>query len=310
FPNAFLTGTYSSGGIAQYLTNRSSTTVDCIRFYDGDPTDGNVTTPTLNGTKGWVNFMPPLSRGAFSIAGVPEAQYYLVGARMIYPFKDRLLFFGPVIQTSSAVSQIYLQDTVIYSQNGMPYYTASFTGDPSLANIVFFPILVPTNKTAAPNAFWEDQTGFGGFQSAAVDQPLLTISPNKDVILTGFNTLEAKLIYTGNDIDPFKFYLINSELGSGSTFSVINMDHAVMTRGSRGYIMTNQEQAVRFDLDIPDQVFQIRLTNNGPERVTAHRDYVNEWVYFTYTSNQRIYKFPNQTLQYNYRDNSWSIFNE
>ncbi len=310
FPNAYLTGTYSTGGIAQYLTNRSDATIDCLRFYDGDPTNGSVTLPVLNGTKGWVNFAPPLSREVYSIAQTPEAQYYLVGARMIYPFKDRLVFFGPVIQTSAAGSQIYLQDTIIYSENGTPYYTASFTGDPSLANTVFTPILVPTNRVATPTAFWEDQTGFGGFKSAAIDQPLITISPNKDVIICGFNTRQAKIVYTGNDIDPFEFYLINSELGSGSTFSVINMDDRVLSRGSRGYIMTNQEEAVRYDLDIPDQVFQIRLTNNGPERFTAHRDYVNEWVYMTYTSNQRIYKYPNQTLQYNYRDGSWAIFNE
>lgn len=324
FPNAYLTGTYASGGIAQYLTNRSDVTKDCLRWYDGDPTNGNITTPALTGTKGWVNFAPPLSRENFSIAQTPAAQYYLVGARMILPFKDRILFFGPVIQTSAAGSQIYLQDTVIFSQNGTPFYTASFTGDPSLATTTFTPILVPDNQTATPNAYWEDQTGFGGFQSAAVDQPLLTVTPNKDVILCGFNTLQSKLVYTENDLDPFKFYLINSELGSGSTFSSIDMSgvsiaipssnlvmsNSVMTRGSRGYILTNQENALRSDLDIPDQVYQIRLTNNGPERFTAHRDYVNEWNYLTYTSNQRIYKFPNQTLQYNYRDSSWAIFNE
>src|SRR5258708_14845150 len=88
------------------------------------------------------------------------------------------------------------------------------------------------------------------------------------------------------------------------------MDAVALTRGSRGLIQTNQEQAVRFDLDIIDEVFEIRLTQNGPERVTAHRDYVNEWIYFTYTSDQTINKFPNQTLLYNYRDNSWAIFNE
>jgi len=61
FPNAFLTGTYSSGGIAQYLTNRENATLDGIRWYDGDPTDGNPTNPSLTGNKGWVNFSPPLS---------------------------------------------------------------------------------------------------------------------------------------------------------------------------------------------------------------------------------------------------------
>ncbi len=311
FPNANLTGTYSSGGIAQYLTSRADTTIDCLRFYDGDPTNGNITTPVLNGLNGWVNFAPPLSRQVYSIADNPQQQYYLVGARMILDFKDRLVFFGPVIQTSAAGSQVYLQDTVIYSQNGTPYYTASFNGDPSLATTVFNPILTPVNQTATPNAYWEDLTGFGGFQSAGVDYPLATATKNKDVVLCGFDTtVQAKLVYTSNDIDPFKFYLIDSELGDSSTFSAININAGKLSMGNRGFLFTNQESCTRFDNEIPDNIFQVRLSNNGTERVCAHRDFVNKWIYFTYTSNQRNYIFPNQTLQYNYEDKSWAIFNE
>lgn len=310
FPTATLGGAYTSGGIAQYLTNRSDTTKDCIRWYDGDPTNGNATTPTLNGQLGWVNFCPPLSRLPFSVSDLPAAQYYLVGARVIFPFKDRLLFFGPVIQTSSSNSQVYLKDTVIYSQNGTPYYTSSFTGDPSLASTVFDPILVPSNQTATPFAFWEDQTGFGGFIQAGIDEEITTVSSNEDVLIVGFNRLQTRLVYSGNDIIPFNFFVINSELGSGSTFSAINTDKGVISRGSRGFIITGQTECRRIDLEIPDEVFQMRLTNNGQERVCAQRDFINEWIYFTYPVNQINYKFPTQTLQYNYRDDSWAIFRE
>ena len=310
FPNANIPNDTYQSGILQYLTNRSDVTKDCLRWYDGDPTNGSATAPVLNGNKGWVNFAPPISKAAFSIADLPEAQYYLVGARMIWQFKDRIIFFAPVVQTSSANSQIYLQDTIIYSQNGTPYYTSTFTADPSLASTVFFPVLVPVNQTGAANAYFSDQTGFGGFLTAGVDQEILTLGQNEDALIVGFTRLQTRLIYSGNDIVPFNFFIINSELGSGSTFSGVTLDKGVMTRGSRGYIITSQTESRRFDLDIPDQVFQINLTNNGTERVTAQRDYVNEWIYFTYPSNMVDYVFPNQTLQYNYRDATWAIFNE
>ncbi len=317
FPNATL-ATNGTGGIAQYLTNRSDTTLDGIRWYDGDPTNGNATTPILNGMKGWVNFAPPLSEAAYSIADTPAAIYYLVGARIILPFKDRLLFIGPVIQTSAVgATPIYLQDTIIYSQNGTPYYTASYTNTPNAAidtptssTNVFNPLLVPVNQTATSTAYFEDVTGFGGFVEAGIDQPILTASSNADVLILGFDRLQVKLVYTGNDVVPFNLFQINSELGSSSTFSVINMDEGVLTRGNRGYIITNQSMAKRIDLDIPDEVFQMSLVNNGAERVTAQRDFISEWVYFTYPADQVSYKFPNQTLQYNYRDNSWAIFYE
>ena len=315
FPNATLAGAYTSGGIAQYLTSRSDTTKDCIRWFDGDPTGGPTSPTTFQTGKGWVNFMPPLSKEAYSIADLPPAIYYLVGAKMIVPFKDRLIFLGPVVQTSAAGSQVYLQDTVIYSQNGTPYYTASFTGDPSLATTInsMVPLLVPVNQTASPTAWWEDQTGFGGFLTAGVNDAITTSSFNEDVVLIGFTGFQTRFVYSGNDIVPFNFYSINSELGSASTFSSINMDKGVITKGSKGYILTSQVGAERIDVEIPDQVFEVRLNDNGNERVCAQRDFLNEWLYFTYPSNNRDqpnHIFPNQTLFYNYRDNSYAIFNE
>jgi hypothetical protein len=314
FPNATI-ATNGTGGIAQYLTNRSDITKDCLRWYDGDPTNGSVTAPILNGNLGWVNFCPPLSKDIFSIADLPPLQYYLVGAKMIVPFKDRLLFIGAVVQASNG-SPIYLQDTIVYSQNGTPYYTVSFTGDASLATTVQHPILVPTNQTATASAYWEDQTGFGGSFSAGLDEPINTASTNEDALILGFSTIQTRFIYTGNDLIPFNLFLINSELGSSSTFSAINLDRGVMSRGSRGLIITSQVDCKRFDLDIPDQVFQMQLLFTGTERITAQRDFINEWIYFSYLKNNPSvpqaseYKFPNQTLFYNYRDHSWSIFNE
>ena len=318
FPFATIADEVYTLGLIQYLTNRSNTTIDCLRWYDGDQTNGSATNPVFNGRLGWVNFAPPLSQFSYSISKLPQAQYYLVGARLIFPFKGRLLFFGPIVQTSTPNSQVYLQDTIIFSQNGTPYYTASYTNEPIVtndtptsANIIFNPLLVPINQTATSPSWFEDQTGFGGFYSPGIDLPILTVSPNEDALIVGFfNTFQTKLVYSGNDIQPFDLFIVNSELGSASTFSTINLDKGVLTRGGRGFVITNQTGAQRFDLLIPDQVFQINTSNNGNERFCSQRDFVNEWVYFTYTSNQWSSIFPNQTLLFNYRDDSWATFNE
>lgn len=313
FPYAILGGAYTSGGIAQYLTNRSDPTKDCIRWYDGDPTNGSILAPGFALGKGWVNFMPPLSEFGFSVGDTPAAQYYLVGAKMLVSFKDRLVALGPVIQTSAAGSQIYLEDTIIYSQNGTPFYTASFTGDPISAATVFTPILVPVNQVASAPAWFEDQTGFGGFIDSGLDETLSTCGSNEDALILGFEITNVRMIYSGNDIVPFNLFAINSELGATSTFSIINMDQGVLTRGDRGYTITSQTASQRIDLDNPDKVFEINNKNNGTERFTAYRDFINEWVYFSYPpndENETIYRFPTETFLYNYRDNSWAIFKE
>jgi hypothetical protein len=313
FPNANIGAAGLTPGILQYLTNRSNVNKDCIRWYDGDPTNGNSVTPGFVNGKGWVNFMPPVSQSPFTIADTPARQYYLVGCRMIFPFKDRLLFIGPVIQASTG-NPIYLQDTVIYSQNGTPYYTCSFDGTATNAatsvTTSFTPILVPENQTATAPAYFSDSTGFGGFVTAGIQQDINTAASNQDVIIMGFDNTQTRFVYTGDDILPFAFYLINSEYGSSSTFSAINMDEGVLTRGDKGYVMTTQTSCGRFDLDIPDDVFQVRLKDNGVERFCAQRDFINEWIYFTFPSNNVNYKYPNQTLQYNYRDKSWATFYE
>lgn len=317
FPSSTLGGAYTSGGIAQYLTRQSDPTKDCIRFYDGDPTNGNITTPTLNGVHGWVNFMPPLMQSPNTISNLPPAIYYLVGAKMIISFKNRLLFLGVIVQNKGG-TPILLQDTVVYSEDGTPYYTASYTYTDIRVPLTAAPntytnLLVPDNQTAFPPAFFSDSIGFGGFIMSGLDEPIQTAASNEDAIIIGFPSAQTRFIFTGNDITPFDFYLINSELGSSSTFSSINMDRGVITRGSRGYIITSQTECRRIDLDNPDQVFQIRLTNNGPERFCSQRDFINEWIYFTYPGNQspatkQIY--PTETFQYNYRDESWAIFYE
>ena len=257
FPSADIGAGPYTPGIIQYLTNRSSTTQDCLRWYDGDPTNGNATTPGFTPGLGWVNFAPPLSQMSYPIADSPSAVYYLVGARMIVPFKDRLLFIGPVIQTSGANSQIYLQDTVIYSQNGTPYYTASFSGN-IFAPTMISPLLVPLNQTATANAYWEDQTGFGGFATVGLDKPITTASPNEDVIILGMdNNAQIRMVYTGNDLLPFNFFIINSELGSLGTISTINMDKGVITRGNRGFIITSQTGARELTYLFPMRILKL-----------------------------------------------------
>ncbi len=321
-PDATLAGAggATTKGIVQYLTNRSDTTRDCIRWYDGDPTNGSIITPGFTPGRGWVNFMPPLSQNAFSVGDAPAAIYYLVGAKLLIAFKDRLVIFGPVIQTSSAGSQIYLADTVLYSQNGTPFYTASFTNTPNAAldtptsaTNVFTPILVPINQIATAPAWFEDQIGFGGFIDSGLDEAINTLGSNEDALILGFETNQVRMISTGDDVIPFNLYVINSELGATSTFSAVNMDQGVITRGNRGYTITSQTASQRIDLDNPDQVFEISNLNNGTERFCSQRDFINEWIYFTYPSNQKLetqYRFPTETFQYNHRDNTWAIFKE
>jgi hypothetical protein len=284
--------TVSSTGIVQLLTN-TIVGQDGIKWYDGDPTNGTGI-PTGSGL-GWVNFAPPLTATNVSIGSLPSGLYYLVGALGIVPFKDRLLFFAPWVQTSTT-GPFQLQDTVLWSWNGTPYYNSE----------------VPLNQTFDATAYYVDQTGKGGYISSGTDQPISTISNNEDVLLVGFggSGRKTRFVYTSDDINPFLFFSINAELPSTSTFSSVTLDKGAIDIGSYGICITDQQSAQRVDVQIPDNVFQIKIANNGANRVNAIRDFFKEWIYFSYPTNNSPWVYPTNTFLFNYRDNTWGILYE
>jgi hypothetical protein len=284
--------TVSGTGIAQLLTN-SIVGQDGIRWYDGDPTAGTGL-PTTKAF-GWVNFSPALTSTNVSINNImPAGLYYLTGAVAILPFKDRILFFGPTIQTSTGPPvTLPLQDTVIWSWNGTPYYG-----------------IAPAGEGMDDTAFYIDESGKGGYLSAGIAQPIVTVSNNEDVLLIGFSSRAARFVYTSNDLSPFLFYSINSELGDTATFSGITLDKGAITIGSYGLFATTQVSKERIDLQIPDTIFSIKSLSNGVQRVNAVRDFYREWLYFNYPIVSSAWRFPTQTLLYNYRDETWAVLYE
>jgi len=284
--------TVSGTGVAQLLTNTVAGQ-DGIKWYDGDPT-ATTGIPAATGL-GWVNFSPPLTATSTIIDTAPSALYYLVGAQFIVPFKDRLLFFSPWIQTSSG-NPIQLQDTVIWSWNGTPYYTTP----------------VPSGQTANIKAYYIDQAGLGGFVSVGTSKPILSVGINEDALIVGFGAsgLKTRFVYTGNDLNPFLFFAINSEYPSTSPLSSVSFDNGMLDVGTYGICLTDQQSSKRIDTQIPDQIFNLQNSNNGTLRVNSIRDFYKEWVYIAYPVNTSVSKFPTQTFLFNYRDNTWAILYE
>lgn len=277
-------GAYTSGGIVQLMTRSSSTTNDGIRWYDGNP----VASPTL----GWVNFAPPLDNRA------DNTTRYLVGCKMIVPFKGRILFFGVYTATSAQIlanNFIFNPNQLAYSWDGTAYYS-----EPK-----------PDNQTVNSSAYWQNIVGRGGFLNAPIAQEVVCVEDNEDVLICHYETKPLKLIFSGDDSFPFYYQTISSELGAMATFSSVSLDRGVLAMGEYGLSFTTQNSAERADVVIPDVIFNINRLNNGEERIDAFRDFRNELIYFTYPADERPnWVFPNRTLVFNYRDGCYSIFEE
>jgi hypothetical protein len=288
-------GAYASGFVV--LLNRKAvstgtstvTAGDAIKWYDG-PGSGT----------GWVNFLPPLN------AATP--QRVLRGSLMLLAYKDRLLALN-TYESSGNAAAINYQNRARFCQVGTPFFTEDNAATP-------VEYLLPANQSANYDAWFDATPGKGGFIDAPTNEAIVSAEFVKDTLIVYFERSTWQLVYTGNDVLPFVFQKINTELGCESTFSQVPFDKGVFGVGNYGIITTDSVNVVRIDQKIPDEVFQINNSNNGVKRVHGIRDYTAQLVYWTIPTpsdedgevSAYSLTYPNQVLVYNYIDGSWSEF--
>lgn len=161
----------------------------------------------------------------------------------------------------------------------------------------------------APTSFMSDVPGNGGFIDAPTQEAIKTAQFIKDRLIVFFEASTYELVYTGNQVLPFVWQKLNTELGAESTFSEVPFDKVVLGIGNVGIHACNGNNVDRIDTKIPSLVFSIHNEDAGVQRVAGIRDYYSEMVYWTYPSQVRNsdFYFPDKILTYNYINNSWGI---
>lgn len=217
-----------------------------------------------------------------------DSNTLILGARIVIQFKGRLLLFNTFEQPGSATTAQY-QNRVRYSQIGDPTQTDS----------------------------WYDATsgvyGKGGAIDAPTQQEIISCQILKDRMIVYFERSTWELVYLNNEILPFRWQNINIELGAESTFSLIPFDKGLLGIGEVGVHVCNGLNVERIDNQIPDQVYTIHNRRAGPARVQGIRDYDAELAYWSVpsvdSSNTEV-RYPNELLVYNYKNNSWSLWDD
>lgn len=175
----------------------------------------------------------------------------------------------------------------------------------------------PLESTVIPpvvdTAWLSDVFGRGGFIDAPTNESIISARFYKNTLIVFFERTTWQLRYVGEYGLPFLWERISSDFGSESTFSTILFDEGVLAVGDKAIVSSSGNDVRRIDLEIPDTVFSFQNSEDGKERVQGIRDYQKEIVYWTYvdpnsSSNARI--FPNRTLLYNYRNDTWATFRD
>lgn len=223
---------------------------------------------------------------------------YIKTCKIILPFKDRLLCLFTIENDNSGGqgNNTAYKNRCRYSFNGSPFardawYEANeFDNSGGVVN----------NDNLAKGA---------GYIDATTEEAIISAEFIRDRLIVGFERSTWELVYTQNELQPFIWQKLNTELGSQSEFSTVPFDKDILTIGNTGVHACNGSNVRRIDDKIPDKIFEFGANDNSALRTCGVRNYYTEMVYWAYVSDNagKYQKFPNQVLVYNYQNGSWSI---
>lgn len=248
--------------------------------------DGSVWVAMLGSSVNGIFFLPA--------GGARVTSPFVQTARIIVPFKNRLVLLNTVENNNSGGAG---SGTATQYKNRCRY---SFNGSPLALNAWYEPNQVDAAGAVAAGA---------GFIDAATEEQIISAEFIKDRLIVYFERSTWELAYTGNEILPFIWNKLNTELGSQSTFSTVPFDKEILTIGNTGIHSCNGSNVSRIDEKIPDEIFEFKASANGNLRTAGIRDYFAECVYWTFVSDlsEPTQTFPNQILVYNYKNGSWAL---
>lgn len=209
---------------------------------------------------------------------------YVQTAKIILQFKRRLVLLNTIERDAANANNINYVNRCRFSQNGSPISASAWLESNQLG-----------------------YTG-GGYIDPATEEEIISAEFIKDRLIVYFERSTWELAYTGNEVEPFVWQKINTELGCESPFSTVPFDKVILTIGTNGITACSGANVQRVDEKIPDYVFQFANEAEGVLRVHGIRDYKTEMVYWTYPAGNMdaLSPYPNTILAYNYKNGSWS----
>lgn len=240
---------------------------------------------------------------------------FVQSARIIVPFKDRLLLLNTIENNANGAVPFDPGDPTHTGITPASYLTSTNTEFVNRCRFSHFGSPFSDSAWLEPGYQYTNGTNptvnadGGDFIDATTDEAIVTAEFIKDRLIVYFERSTWEIVYLGNQVTPFTWQKINTELGADGTFSVVPFDKVVLGIGNTGVHACTGANVERIDNKIPDQVFEILNRNEGTERVVGIRDYYTELVYWTFPSTQedQIEVYPNQVLVYNYKTGSWAI---
>lgn len=240
---------------------------------------------------------------------------YVQTARIVVAFKDRLLLLNTIENNANGAIAFDPMNPTTTGITPTTYATSTNTAFPQRCRYSHNGSPFTDNAFLEPNQIYKNGSNAqvsadgAGFIDATTEEQIISAEFIKDRLIVYFERSTWELAYTGNQVLPFVWQKINTELGSEATFSTVPFDKVILSIGNTGVHACNGANVERIDNKIPDEIFKINNKNEGVKRIAGIRDYYVEMVYWTFpsTAEEQIEIYPNQVLVYNYKTGSWAL---
>jgi hypothetical protein len=277
--NVKATFTWTNGNSATGIVLDASRAIsgqDGIRYYG-----------VLSNGTGWANYNPPV-----------DLNNALLAALLIFPYRGYLVFLSTTEGNENPLSVQTYTNRARWTAIGTPYYSAP---QPVFPNVQGIDI----------NAARDDLFGSGGANDAPTNEAIVGAAFIRDILVVYFTRSTWRLRFVNNAQNPFVWERVNVELGSDCTGSTIPFDKGLMAIGNRGIVISDGNDTQRFDEKIPDEIFQIRATNFGFQRVQGIRTFKTRLNFWTIPSIENPDgTFPDKVLVFNYDTKTWAFFDD
>ena len=225
-------------------------------------------------------------------------------ARIIVPFKNRLVFLNTVENDNAGGGGTGPGLGVGTATSYVNRARFSFDGSPFAPNAWYEP-----GQFDSAGAGIDSAAGGGDYVDAPTEEAIISAEFIKDRLIVFFERSTWELAFTQNQVSPFAWQKINTELGSEAQFSTVPFDKVILAIGNTGVHACNGANVERIDDKIPNDIFRFVNKDVGVQRVCGIRDYYVEMVYWTfpYTGQNPAEVYPSKVLVYNYKNGSWAF---
>jgi len=254
-----------------------------------------------NGT--WGEFLPVYAVDSNAPTG------WVTSAKIVIPFKNRLLLLNTIELTYDPGGPTSTNKEHVnrcrFSRNGAPFPADGLAN--AEANV--------SRAWLEPDMEWvvgatTKRSVGADYLDAPTEEEIISAEFIKDRLIVYFEASTYELAWTGNKVVPFQWQKLNTELGTLSTKSAVPFDKAVLNVGRTGIHGCNGANVAKINEKVSHLAYDIRIANDGPERISGIRDYFIDTVYWSYpdtSANADSQIFPGKVIIYNYNEDAWGI---